>query len=91
MTSQQFMKEERLTPEERRNLSLVYSVRMNRRMLAYDARPESEAKLQTVRMVTGVTPDCMDFSRVPRTHGTREESCFYTVTPVTLFCLMIND
>ncbi len=46
MTSQQFMKEERLTPEERRNLSLVYSVRMNRRMLAYDARPESEASFR---------------------------------------------
>ena len=37
------MKEERLTPEMRRNLSLVHSVRMNRRMLAYDARSESEA------------------------------------------------
>ena len=35
--------EERQTPEQRRNLSLVYSVRMNRRTLAYDARSESEA------------------------------------------------
>ena len=77
------MKEEKLTPEMRRNLSLVYSVRMNRRMLAYDARPESEAKLQTVRRVTGVTPDCMDFSRVPRTHTVRARDLVFILSPLS--------
>ena len=77
------MKEEKLTPEMRRNLSLVYSVRTNRRTLAYDARSESEAKLQTVRRVTGVTPDCMDSSRVPRTHTVRARNLVFILSPLS--------
>jgi hypothetical protein len=52
-------------------------------ILAYDARPESEAKLQTVRKVTGVTPDCMDFSRVPRIHTVRARNLVFILSPLS--------
>ena len=68
---------------EKQMLFYEYLKRWLVAILAYDARPESEAKLQTVRRVTGVTPDCMDFSRVPRTHTVRARNLVFILSPLS--------